>query len=75
MIGEIKIKIIIRDGIVEGALCDDTRIPIDMEVVDINRHYPDYQQLCDYADALMHDRKYAEILLRLADFTTDAEQN
>lgn len=74
MIGEIQIKVIIRDGIVEAALCDDTRLPINIEVVDVDKGYDDYKELLDYAESLYCNPKYAEISLTIADFTTSSQE-
>ena len=40
-----QIKIIIRDGIVESVLSDCVQIPAEVEVVDVNRDYADFEQL------------------------------
>ncbi len=69
MTGEINIKVIIRDGIVDAVLCDDTRLPISVEVVDVNKDYPDYQELRDYADCLYKDKAFKEIAPTFANFT------
>lgn len=68
MTGEINIKVIIHDGIVDSVLCDDTRLPISVEVVDVNKGYQDYQELRDYSDSLYKDKSFKEILPTYAIF-------
>lgn len=75
MTGEISIKVIIRDGTVESVLCDDTRLPISVEIVDVNKSYPDYQELRDYSDCLYDDNSYKEILPTYANFTGERAFN
>ena len=58
MTGSIKIKIIMEDGIVTDVLSDDTRLPIDVEIVDICKDYEDYDDLVRYRDELYYDASY-----------------
>ena len=68
MLGIIQIKIIIRDGIVESVLTDDTKIPIEVEVIEVDKDFEDYAELRDYAETLYGDARYAEVHTTFADF-------
>ena len=68
MLGKIQIKIIIRDGIVESVLTDDARIPIEAEVIEVDKDFEDYAELRDYAEELYRDARYAEVHTTFADF-------
>lgn len=69
MTGEINIKVVIRDGIVDSVLCDDTRLPISVEIVDVNKGFPDYEELREYARSLYKDNSFKEIPMTFANFT------
>lgn len=71
MIGEINLKVILRDGIVESVLCDDTRVPILTEIVDLDKDYRDYEALRDLADELYRSPKYEELPFTYADRTDE----
>ena len=55
------VKVIIRDGIVQDVLSTE---PVEIEIVDINKDYEDYDRLCEYENAL-----YADETLNSQDFT------
>ena len=56
-----KVKIIIQEGIAQDVLSTE---PVDIEVVDINKDYKDYEALRDYAEGL-----YTDPALKVQDFT------
>lgn len=66
-----KIKVIIRDGIVESVLGTDAAKSLDVEIVDINKDYEDCEELKDYADELYADPKYREMEFKIARFGDD----
>lgn len=70
---EVSIKVIIRDGIVESVLCDCVILPTDVEVIDINKDYHDYQELKDYAEKIYADPEFKELLVTFADFDDHLE--
>lgn len=55
------VKVIIRDGIVQDVLSTE---PVEIEIVDINKDYEDYDSLCEYESEL-----YADESLKSQDFT------
>lgn len=55
------VKVIIRDGIVQDVLSTE---PVEVEIVDTNKDYEDYDDLCDYEQEL-----YADETLKSQDFT------
>lgn len=55
MTGSIKIKVVIENGLVRGVVCDDIRLPIDVEIVEIREEYDDYEELKTYRDSLCHN--------------------
>lgn len=55
------IKLIIRDGIVEGALAEVGGEPVEVEVLDICEDYGDYEWLNAYAEELYADDRYENI--------------
>lgn len=55
------VKVIIRDGIVQDVLSTE---PVEIEIVDINKDYEDYDRLCEYENEL-----YADETLKSQDFT------
>lgn len=67
-----QIKIIIRDGIVESVLSDCVQIPAEVEVVDVNRDYADFEQLRAYADAIYADSAFKELPLTYAHFESES---
>lgn len=57
----VKVKVIIQDGIVQDVLSTE---PVEVEIVDINKDYEDYEALCDYEQEL-----YTDPALKSQDFT------
>ena len=55
------VKVISRDGIVQDVLSTE---PVEIEIVDINKDYEDYDRLCEYENEL-----YADETLKSQDFT------
>ena len=72
MTGCINVKAIIRDGNVVDVLCDDTRFPIQFEVVEVNKEFEDYEALESYVRELNADQNYKSIIYRYADFRKDS---
>lgn len=60
------IKLIIRDGIVEGGLAEAGGEPVEVEVVDIDKDYEDADWLGSYADELYADSHYEKIPVYVA---------
>lgn len=56
-----KLKVIIRDGIVESVLTDDPKIPVEVQIVDIDDDYEDFEELRKYAEELYDDPAYEEV--------------
>lgn len=63
----IKVKVIIRNGIVEAVL-HDSRLPIEAEIVDIDDDYEDRDALEKYADRLYADRRMSGAQIAVAHF-------
>lgn len=59
-----KVIVIIHDGIVSGARTDIAE-PLEVEVLDIDKDYEDYERLKEYEDQL-----YSDPALRSVDPTT-----
>lgn len=55
------IKLIIRDGIVEGALAEIGGEPVEVEILDLCKDYGDYEWLDSYADELYSDNRYENV--------------
>lgn len=60
-----KVKVIIKDGIVTDVLADG---PVDVEVVEINPNYEDYDKLRAYDENLHKDKNLKEVPFMFADF-------
>lgn len=56
-----KVKVIIHDGVVMEVLADG---PVDVEIVDVDVDYEDYNELSDYEQELYKDKS-----LKPSDFT------
>ena len=61
----VKIKIIIHDGITINVLSDGMA---NVEIVDIDSDYEDYDALCAYEANLLHDRSLSELPFTVAHF-------
>ena len=69
--GSIELKIIMRDGIVDTVLCDDTRLPLDVEVVDVCKDFDDYEKLSQYAYLLESRKENRTVFFTYTQFTDD----
>lgn len=69
-----RIKVIIRDGIIEAVLTDAPaeQLP-DVEIVDINGDYEDYKQLKERADELYADKSLHETAFSVTHFDDNNE--
>ena len=65
---ETKIKIIVRDGIVESVLSDCILMHTNVEVIDIEKDFQDYEELKDYAEEIYNNDEYKEIPVTYANF-------
>lgn len=68
MIGNIKLKVIIENGTISEILCDDTRIPLEIEVVEICDDYSDVANLREYRNKL-HSDKLKNVHFMFANFS------
>ena len=55
------VKVIIREGIIQDVLSTE---PVEIEIIDLNKDYEDYDKLCEYESKL-----YADETLKSQDFT------
>lgn len=62
-----ELKVIIENGIVQSVLSNSGR-EIDVEIVDVDGNYDDYEKLCDYRDALYKNEQLKEIPHTVVDF-------
>lgn len=65
---ETKIKIIVRDGIVEAVLSDCVLMQTNAEVIDIEKDFEDYNELKNYAEEISDNPEYKEIPVTYANF-------
>lgn len=63
-----KVKVIIRDGIVQSVLSTD---PVEVEIVDIDKDYEDYDSLMAYEQELYNDSSLQEQEFTVAHFEDD----
>lgn len=63
-----KVKVIIRDGIVQSVLSTN---PVEVEVVDIDKDYEDYENLSAYEQELYADCSLQEQEFTVAHFEKD----
>lgn len=68
-----KIRVIIRDGIVENVLSIGAAAAPDVEIVAINKNYEDCRELNEYADRLCADPKCKEVDFKLVHFGNGKE--
>ena len=66
----LQVKVILNEGIVEGVL-KDQETPVEVEVVDVNKDYDDYEQLRDYRAALYEDKSFRSCDYTTANFETE----
>lgn len=67
-----KVKVFIHDGIVSGVLADGD---VNVEIIDINESYRDYEQLREYEDELYSDSSLKEQSFTTADFEDEDEDD
>ena len=68
-----KIRVIIRDGIVESVLSVGAAAAPDVEIVAIDKDYEDCRELNEYADKLYADPKCKEVDFKLVRFGNGKE--
>lgn len=66
--GRINVKIIVEHGGISAIFCDERRLPINFEIVDINAQYHDYDKLVEYEDAIRKSRLYSRAFETYAAF-------
>jgi len=67
-----KVKVIVHDGIVIGVLATDA---VEVEVVDIDKDYEDYEALKEYEQKLYGDPSLHEQDYTVAHFEDEGEQD
>ena len=60
-----RVKVIINDGIVTGVLSDGD---VDVEIIDIDKDYGDYESIREYEDEVYSDRSLKETDYTVAHF-------
>lgn len=60
-----RIKVIIYEGIVEKVLADGS---VEVEVIDLSKHYDDYEEIRAYEDELHKDKTLKSIDFLVAHF-------
>lgn len=65
-----RVKVIINDGIVTEVLADG---PVELEVVDIDSDYEDYDKLQEYEEELHKDESLKSVDFTVAHFEEDGE--
>lgn len=69
----LEIKVIVNGGVTDEVL-KSLDIPVHVEVIGIDKEYEDYEQLCDYRDALYKtDSGYQKCDYTVAHFEADGE--
>lgn len=70
-----KVKVMIENGVVNTVLGDKeaAEAKIDIEIVDTNSDYNDYQTLKDYSDKLYADQTLSDIPYKVADKNPESE--
>ncbi|WP_281693202.1 hypothetical protein [Agathobaculum desmolans] len=64
-----KIKVILEESIVTDVLRDSAQGPsCEVEIIDINRDYPDYAELCAYRSELYQSDEYKPANWTVASF-------
>lgn len=61
----VQVKVIIKDGITTGVLADGA---VEVEIIDENKDYEDYQALCNYENKLRHNPALKERNYTVAHF-------
>ena len=68
-----KIKVIIYGGIVDSVLADEQAKEVDVEIVDLDKDYEDYDELEEYTQKLHNDESLQEIWYSVAHFGEDED--
>lgn len=68
-----KIKVIIYGGIVDSVLADEQAKEVDVEIVDLDKDYEDYDELEEYTQKLHNDESLQEIGYSVARFGEDED--
>lgn len=68
-----KIKVIIYGGIVDSVLADEQAKEVDVEIVDLDKDYEDYDELEEYTQKLHNDESLQEIGYSVAHFGEDED--
>ena len=68
-----KIKVIIYNGIVDSVLADEQAKEVDVEIVDLDKDYEDYDELEEYTQKLHNDESLQEIGYSVARFGEDED--
>lgn len=66
----IRVKVIIADGVVTDVLSDGD---VDVEIVDVNKDYADYDALVKRRDEVYEDKTLQERNYKVANFIEDDE--
>ena len=69
----IKIKVLVGGGLVQSVLVNGDSSLIDLEVVDVDSDYEDYEELTNYRDSLLDDPSYESLSFDAADFELEEE--
>lgn len=56
----VQVKVILRDNCIEDVRKAANAGPIDVEVIHVNRDYPDYHELDDYADEIYSNEGFVD---------------
>ena len=68
---ETRVKVIINDGVVTEVLSDGS---VDLEVVDIDTDYEDYNQLRKYEEELRRDESLKSVDFAVANFEEEGSE-
>lgn len=72
MLGSVRLKVVIENGVVSDVYADDDRIPIDIEVIDVDTKMIDFPELVDYRNSIRRDPDFKNIGFCYAEFILDA---
>lgn len=67
-----QIKVVIRDGIAEAVLINQD-IPVEVEIIDIDKDYRDAEALDEYADSFYSNPEYKSYDYTTANFENDED--
>lgn len=69
----VKIKVLVEGGLVQTVLVNGNSPLIDLEVVDVDSDYEDYDELIKYRDGLLDNPAYESLNFDVANFEPDEE--